>query len=108
MIKLNLLEARMKEKNVWYPELCEQLDMCYQSLYKRIKGKVEFRLTEIKIIKNNIEYVLKIFKALPDITKENYEELGLTKNFTIIDSDDVLSIIKKILNFGSYNNSINI
>lgn len=28
-----------------------------------------------KVIKNNIEYVLKIFKALPDITKENYNEL---------------------------------
>lgn len=31
------------------------------------------------------------------IIKENYEILGLTRNFTIIDSDDVTSIIKKIL-----------
>ncbi len=31
------------------------------------------------------------------IIKENYEALGLTRNFTIIDSDDVTSIIKKIL-----------
>lgn len=31
------------------------------------------------------------------IIRENYEKLGLTKNFTIIDADDSLSIIKKIL-----------
>ena len=31
------------------------------------------------------------------IIKENYEKLGLSKNFTIIDSDDANSIIKKIL-----------
>ncbi len=31
------------------------------------------------------------------IIKENYELLGLTSNFTIMDSDDSLSIIKKIL-----------
>ena len=31
------------------------------------------------------------------IIRENYMYLGLDKNFTIIDSDDVLSIIKKIL-----------
>ncbi|MEG0080246.1 UvrD-helicase domain-containing protein, partial [Enterococcus sp.] len=31
------------------------------------------------------------------IIKENYELCGLVKNFTIIDSDDVLTIIKKIL-----------
>lgn len=31
------------------------------------------------------------------ILKENYEILGYEKNFTIIDSDDVLTIIKKIM-----------
>ena len=31
------------------------------------------------------------------VIRENYMYLGLDKNFTIIDSDDVLSIIKKIL-----------
>ncbi len=31
------------------------------------------------------------------ILKENYEKLGYEKNFTIIDSDDVLTIIKKIM-----------
>ena len=31
------------------------------------------------------------------VIRENYMYMGLGKNFTIIDSDDVLSIIKKIL-----------
>ena len=31
------------------------------------------------------------------IIKENYEKLGLSKNFTILDSDDSLTIVKKIL-----------
>ncbi len=31
------------------------------------------------------------------IIKENYEKLGFEKNFTIIDSDDSLTVIKKIL-----------
>lgn len=31
------------------------------------------------------------------IIRENYEELNLTSNFTIIDSDDCLTVIKKIL-----------
>ena len=31
------------------------------------------------------------------IIKENYEKLGYEKNFTIIDSDDSLTVVKKIL-----------
>lgn len=31
------------------------------------------------------------------IIRENYEKLGLERNFTILDSDDVLAIIKKIM-----------
>lgn len=31
------------------------------------------------------------------VIRENFESIGLTKNFTIIDSDDQVSIIKKIL-----------
>ncbi len=31
------------------------------------------------------------------IIRENVEELGMNKNFTILDSDDVLSLIKKIM-----------
>jgi len=31
------------------------------------------------------------------ILRENYEKLGLAKNFTILDSDDTLTVIKKIM-----------
>ena len=31
------------------------------------------------------------------LVKENYDKLGFDKNFTILDSDDVLTIIKRIL-----------
>ena len=62
MIKVNLLEARMKEKNVWYPELCEYLDMLYQSLNKRLNGKVEFRLGEV----NKIRKFLNLSKEQAD------------------------------------------
>lgn len=53
MIKVNLLEARMKEKNVWYPELIEALGFkSYQSWWKRIKGKVDFRRKDLLKIKS--------------------------------------------------------
>lgn len=51
MIKVNLLEARMKEKEVKYDDLAKVLNMSYQSLHKRVKGKVDFRLNEIVQIK---------------------------------------------------------
>lgn len=51
MIKRHLLEARMKEKQVNYDDLCEALKMTYQSLHKRIKGLVDFRLKEINKIR---------------------------------------------------------
>ncbi len=58
MVKINLLEARMKEKEVWYDDLCKALNLCYQSLWKRINGKVEFRLREVVIIKNFLNLTL--------------------------------------------------
>lgn len=58
MIKLNLLEARMKENEVWYNDLCKALGLCYQSLYKRITGKVEFRLSEVVAIKKFLNLTL--------------------------------------------------
>jgi len=50
-----------------------------------------------KIVDNNYAFVGTFHSFGLRIIKENYEELGLSKNFTILDSDDVLSIIKKIL-----------
>lgn len=58
MIKVNLLEARMKEQQIKYNDLAEVLNMSYQSLNKRVKGKVEFRLNEIAIIKKTLKLSL--------------------------------------------------
>lgn len=51
MIKRNLLEAKLKEREVWYSELCEELNLSYQSLYKRLVGRVEFKVGEVIKIK---------------------------------------------------------
>lgn len=65
MIRKNLLEARMKEKNIEYPELCEMINMSYQSLRWRLWGRTEFRLSEIKAIRKcldlSMEQVIEIF-----------------------------------------------
>ena len=65
MIKRNLLEARMKEKNIEYPELSEMINMSYQSLKWRLWGRTEFRLSEIKAIKKSLdlsmEQIIEIF-----------------------------------------------
>lgn len=50
-----------------------------------------------KIVSDNYAFVGTFHSFGLRIIKENYEALGLAKNFTIIDSEDVLSIIKKIL-----------
>lgn len=54
MIKRHLLEARMKEQQLKYDDLCEALNMTYQSLHKRIKGVVDFKLKEINIIRKTL------------------------------------------------------
>ena len=55
MIRQNLLEARMKEKNISFPELSEMINMSYQSLRWRLWGRTEFRLSEIKAIKESLD-----------------------------------------------------
>lgn len=50
-----------------------------------------------KIVDNNYSFVGTFHSFGLRIIKENYESLGLSKNFTILDSEDVLSIIKKIM-----------
>jgi len=50
-----------------------------------------------KIVSDNYAFVGTFHSFGLRIIKENYEALGLSKNFTIIDSDDVVSIIKKIM-----------
>lgn len=65
MIRKNLLEARMKENNIEYPELCKLINMSYQSLRWRLWGRTEFRLSEIKAIRKaldlNVEQMIEIF-----------------------------------------------
>ena len=55
-----------------------------------------------KIVSENYAFVGTFHSFGLRVIKENYEELGLSKNFTILDSDDVLSIIKKILKENGY------
>ncbi len=50
-----------------------------------------------KLVKENYAFVGTFHSFGLRIIKENYLTLGLAKNFTIIDADDVLGIIKKIL-----------
>ncbi len=50
-----------------------------------------------KLVSDNYAFVGTFHSFGLRVIKENYEVLGLTKNFTILDSEDVLSIIKKIM-----------
>ena len=50
-----------------------------------------------KIVDNNYAFVGTFHSFGLRIIKENYNVLGLSKNFTILDSDDVVTIIKKIM-----------
>ena len=69
---LNLEETLkfIKEESTKFTLKNEVIEFHDQSIKFGIKD-----ITDKKVIKNNIEYVLKIFKSLPDITKENYEQL---------------------------------
>ncbi len=50
-----------------------------------------------KLVSDNYAFVGTFHSFGLRVIKENYDVLGLTKNFTILDSEDVLSIIKKIM-----------
>lgn len=69
---LNMEEALkfVKEESTKFVLTSEVTEFHDQSIKFGIK-----EITDKKIIKENIEYVFKIFKALPDITTENFEEL---------------------------------
>ena len=58
---------------------------------KEMKERIE------KIIPNNYAFVGTFHSLGVRLIRENAELLGLDKTFSIVDSDDVLSIIKKIL-----------
>jgi len=61
------------------------------------KAAKEMKERISKIVDDNYAFVGTFHSFGLRVIKENYEDLGLSKNFTIIDSDDVTSIIKKIL-----------
>lgn len=61
------------------------------------KAAKEMKERLSKIVDNNYAFVGTFHSFGLRVIKENYEACNLTKNFTIIDSDDALSIIKKIL-----------
>lgn len=50
-----------------------------------------------RIVSENYAFVGTFHSFGLRVIRENYELMGLSKNFTIIDSDDVASIIKKIM-----------
>lgn len=66
------------------------------------KAAKEMKERISKIVENNYAFVGTFHSFGLRIIKDNYEELGLSKNFTILDSEDVLSIIKKILKDNGY------
>lgn len=61
------------------------------------KAAKEMRDRINNVVEENYAFVGTFHSFGLKIIRENYEQFGLTKNFTIIDSDDVNSIIKKIL-----------
>ena len=61
------------------------------------KAAKEMRDRISNIVDENYAFVGTFHSFGLRVIRENYEELGLSKNFTIIDSDDVASIIKKIM-----------
>ncbi len=61
------------------------------------KAAKEMRERVGKMVENNYAFVGTFHSFGLKIIRENTENLGLSTNFTIIDSDDSLSIIKKIM-----------
>lgn len=61
------------------------------------KAAKEMKERISKMVDENYSFVGTFHSFGLRIIKDNYEALGLAKNFTILDSDDVLSLIKKIM-----------
>ena len=61
------------------------------------KAAKEMRDRISNMVENNYAFVGTFHSFGLRVIRENTEKLGLTSNFTIIDSDDVSSVIKKIM-----------
>ena len=66
------------------------------------KAAKEMRDRLEKIVPNNYAFVGTFHSFGVRIIRENYEYLGLEKNFSIIDTEDANSIIKKIMKENGY------
>lgn len=67
------------------------------------KAAKEMRDRISNVVSDNYAFVGTFHSFGLKIIRENFEIFGLTRNFTIVDSDDVNSIIKKILKDLDYN-----
>ena len=61
------------------------------------KAAKEMRDRLSNLVPNNSAFVGTFHSFGVRVIRENYETLGLSRNFTILDSDDVTTVIKKIL-----------
>ncbi len=61
------------------------------------KAAKEMKERLSNIIENNWAFVGTFHSFGVKIVRENYERLGMERNFTILDADDVTSVVKKIM-----------
>lgn len=71
------------------------------------KAAKEMRDRLEKIVPNNNAFVGTFHSLGVRIIRENASKLGLDRTFSIVDSDDVLSIIKKIMKDNGYDPKLN-
>ena len=71
------------------------------------KAAKEMRERLEKIVPDNYAFVGTFHSLGVRIIRENADKLGLDRTFSIVDSDDVLSIIKKILKDNGYDPKLN-
>ena len=64
MIRINLLKDAMERKNITMDDLAKELKLCKQSLYYRLKGKIEFKISEVDKVKRYLELDIKTFAAI--------------------------------------------
>ncbi len=61
------------------------------------KAAREMKERLAQMVPNNYAFVGTFHSFGLRVLRENYQEVGLERNFTILDSDDVLTVIKKIM-----------
>jgi len=64
MIRINLLKDAMDRKNITIDDLAKKLGVSKQSLYFRLNGKVQFKINEVRLIKNYLDLEGNIFNSI--------------------------------------------